>query len=193
MIKVGLTGGIGSGKTLIGEIFERLGVPVFHADYEAKVILNSDEKVIQQIKEEFGEDIYTAQGVDRKKLAEKVFKNPDALSKINAIIHPRVRKYFMDWMKKQNAKYVLEEAAILFESNAYKEMDFTINVHADEQIRIKRVIDRDKTTSEDVKSRMRNQMSDQERIERADFTIYNDGSRMILPQVLDIHHKITNK
>ena len=104
-----------------------------------------------------------------------------------------MRQYFMEWIKKQHALYVLEEAAILFESKAHKEMDFTINVHADEQIRIQRVIDRDKTTSEDVKNRMRNQMSDQERIKLADFTIYNDGSQMVLPQVLDIHHKMTNK
>ena len=193
MIKVGLTGGIGSGKTLVGGIFKHLGIPVFHADNEAKVILNSDTQVIRQIKEEFGEEYYTSQGIDRKKLAELVFNDSNALSKLNAIIHPRVRQYFMEWIKKQHALYVLEEAAILFESKAHKEMDFTINVHADEQIRIQRVIDRDKTTSEDVKNRMRNQMSDQERIELADFTIYNDCSQMVLPQVLDIHHKMTNK
>jgi len=193
MIKVGLTGGIGSGKTLIGEIFKRLGIPVFHADHEAKVILNSDEEVIKQIKDEFGEDIYTSQGVDRKKLAEKVFNKPDALLKINAIIHPRVRQYFMDWVKNQHAKYVLEEAAIIFESNVHKELDLTINVHANEAIRAQRVVERDNTSMEDVKSRMKNQMSDQERIKLANFTIYNDGSQMILPQVLDIHHKIRNR
>ncbi len=192
MITVGLTGGIGSGKSLIGEIFKRLGIPVFHADDEAKIILNSDEAVVGRIKKEFGENIYTSHGVDRKQLADIIFNDQTALSKINAIIHPRVRQYFIEWKGKQKAKYVIEEAAILFESNAYKELDITINVHADELIRIKRVVERDKTSGETVKSRMNNQLSDEERIKLADYTIYNDGKQMLLPQVLNIHHKILN-
>ena len=192
MITVGLTGGIGSGKSLISEIFKRLGIPVFHADDEAKIILNSDEIVVDQIKKEFGENIYTSQGVDRKQLADIIFNDQTALSKVNAIIHPRVRQYFIEWKGKQNTKYVIEEAAILFESNAYKELDITINVHADELVRIKRVVERDKTSDEAVKSRMNNQLSDQERIKLADYTIYNNGKQMLLPQVLDIHNKILN-
>ncbi len=192
MITVGLTGGIGSGKSLIGEIFKRLGIPVFHADDEAKIILSSDEVVIDQIKKEFGENIYTSQGVDRKQLAGIIFNDQTALSKINAIIHPRVRQYFIEWKEKQNTEYVIEEAAILFESNAYKELDITINVHANELVRIKRVVERDKTSDEAVKSRMSNQLSDEERIKLADYTIYNDGTQMLLPQVLDIHNKILN-
>ena len=192
MITVGLTGGIGSGKSLIGEIFKRLGIPVFHADDEAKIILSSDEVVIDQIKKEFGENIYTSQGVDRKQLAGIIFNDQTALSKINAIIHPWVRQYFIEWKGKQNTKYVIEEAAILFESNAYKELDVTINVHTDELVRIKRVVERDKTSDEAVKSRMSNQLSDEERIKLADYTIYNDGTQMLLPQVLDIHNKILN-
>ena len=192
MITVGLTGGIGSGKSLIGEIFKRLGIPVFHADDEAKLFLSSDEVVIDQIKKEFGENIYTSQGVDRKQLAGIIFNDQTALSKINAIIHPRVRQYFIEWKEKQNTEYVIEEAAILFESNAYKELDITINVHTDELVRIKRVVERDKTSDEAVKSRMSNQLSDEERIKLADYTIYNDGTQMLLPQVLDIHNKILN-
>ena len=190
MIKVGLTGGIGSGKTLIGEIFKRLKVPIFNADYQAKVILNSDQEVITKIKSTFGDDIYTTEGVNRKKLADIIFGDQLALSKINAIIHPKVRQYFYEWIKKQKADYIIEEAAILFESKAYKELDITINVHADELIRINRVVARDKVSAEDVKRRMNSQLSDTERIELADFTIYNNGDQMILPQVLEIHNKI---
>ncbi len=192
MITVGLTGGIGSGKSLIAEIFKRLNIPVFHADDEAKIILNSDEMVVGQIKKEFGKNIYTSHGVDRKRLADIVFNDQTALSKINAIIHPQVRQYFIEWKAKQNAKYVIEEAAILFESNAYNELDITINVHADELVRMKRVVERDKTSVEAVKIRMNNQLHDEERIKLADYTIYNDGIQMLLPQVLDIHNKILN-
>ncbi len=193
MIKVGLTGGIGSGKTLVSEVFIRLGIPVFNADSEAKTILNKDQQVISQVKKEFGEKIYAIEGVDRKKLAEIIFNNPSALEKINAIIHPRVRQYFYAWLKRQDAKYVIEEAAILFESNAYNELDSTINVHADELVRINRVVKRDNTTEEAVKSRIKNQMSDKERIKLADYVIYNNGDRMLLPQILEIHQNILKK
>lgn len=193
MIKVGLTGGIGSGKTLVSEIFIRLGIPVFNADNESKSILNTDKEVIQQIINNFG-DLYTENGINREKLASIIFNDQIALETINSIIHPKVREYFHSWAAKHvNAKYVIEEAAILFESNAYKELDVTINVHADELIRISRVIVRDKTTAESVKSRMNNQWSDKERIELADFTIYNNGDKMVLPQVLEIHNQILKR
>ncbi len=193
MIKVGLTGGIGSGKTLVSEIFFRLGIPVFNADFEAKAILDTDKEVIQQITNNFGA-IYTENGIDREKLALIIFNDQVALKTINSIIHPKVREYFHSWIAKHaNAKYVIEEAAILFESNAYKELDITINVHADELVRINRVIKRDKTTDESVKSRMNNQWSDKKRIELADFTIYNSGDKMVLPQVLEIHNQILKR
>jgi dephospho-CoA kinase len=193
MITVGLTGGIGSGKTLISEVFNRLGIPIFNADYEAKKIMNSDDEVILQIKAEFGDDIYNAESINRKKLAGIIFADEKALQKINSIVHPKVREYFINWTKeKTNYPYVIEEAAILFESNAYKELDITINVHANELVRINRVVERDQVSTEAVKSRMKNQMSDKERISLADYTIYNDGERMVLPQVLEIHQKILN-
>lgn len=193
MIKVGLTGGIGSGKTLVSKVFIRLGIPVFNADYEAKVILNTDKETIKQVKKEFGSEIYTDQGIDRKKLAEIIFNNITALQKINAIIHPRVRQYFYEWLKKQKVPYVIEEAAILFESGANQELDLTINVHADELVRVRRVMLRDNTTEETVKSRMKNQMSDRQREKLADYTIHNNGDRMLLPQILEIHQHILSK
>ncbi|MFC2104549.1 dephospho-CoA kinase [Bacteroidota bacterium] len=193
MIKVGLTGGIGSGKTLVSEIFKRLGIPVFNADDKAKIILNTHEEVIQQVKLNFGE-IYNEKGVDRAKLAAIIFNDQNALKKINEIIHPKVREYFHNWVdQQQNSKYLIEEAAILFESNAYKELDITINVHADELVRINRVVERDNTSTEAVRSRMQNQFSDEERIKLADYTIYNNGNKMLLPQVLEIHNIILNR
>lgn len=193
MIKVGLTGGIGSGKTLVSEIFIHLGVPVFNADFEAKRILNSDHELIQLLKSNFG-DIYVQNKLNREKLASIIFNDQDALKKINSLVHPRVRERFKKWSENQlQASYILEEAAILFESNVHKELDLTINVHADELIRIDRVVKRDKTNIEAVKSRMKNQLSDFDRIKLADYTIYNNGNKMLLPQVLDIHYKILNK
>jgi len=191
MLKIGLTGGIGSGKTLVSEVFKHLGIPVFNADHESKIIVNTDIEIIQSLKKEFGNSIYNEKGIDRKKLAEVIFNNQEALLKVNQIIHPKVREYFFTWTNRfKNKPYVIEEAAILFESKANIEMDLTINVHADQLIRIKRVVERDKVNSELVESRISNQLSDEERIALADFTINNNGNEMILPQVVEIHNKI---
>lgn len=194
MHKVGVTGGIGSGKTLVCEVFKRLGIPVYNADNEAKNILNSNTEVRKSIENYFGQDIYENNSLNKKKLAEIIFNNKEAIQKINSIVHPVVRQNFIDWCKQYEDKtYVIEEAAILFESGAYKELDYTINVFAPEQIRIQRVIERDKATIEDVKNRMQNQMNDDERVKLANFTIINDGTRMIIPQILEIHSKIVNQ
>ncbi len=151
MFKVGLTGGIGSGKSLVSEMFLHLGIPVFNADIEAKIILNADQELKQQIENVFG-DIYKNSEIDRKKLASIIFNDKEALKTINSLIHPKVRTHFHSWVEQQvQTKYIVEEAAILFESNAYKELDITINVHADELIRIDRVVKRDKTTAEAVR------------------------------------------
>lgn len=193
MLKVGLTGGIGSGKTIVCQVFEHLGIPVFYADVEAKRIINMDMEVIHALKGEFGEGIYlSGKEINRKKLASIIFDNEEALKKVNAIIHPKVHEYFNNWCKKQNAPYVIEEAAILFESKANEHMDITINVHADDLIRINRVIERDQTTKDLVKERMKNQLTDERRINLADYTIYNDGKKVILPQIIEIHNQILN-
>jgi len=193
MIKVGVTGGIGSGKTLICEIFERLGIPVFNADVEAKEIYNTDKKVIEQVQQLFGHDIYHQGKLKRDVLAKIIFNDSKALDKVNAIVHPKVREYFIDWTEKQTSEYVIEEAAILFESNAYLDLDYIINVHARQENRIERVMNRDNISKEQVLSRMKNQLCDEKRMKLADFTIYNDGDRMLLPQVIEIHQKIINR
>src|SRR6056297_591747 len=193
MIKVGVTGGIGSGKTLICEIFERLGIPVFNADVEAKEIYNTDKKVIEQVQQLFGHDIYHQGKLKRDILAKIIFNDSKALDKVNAIVHPKVREYFIDWTEKQTSEYVIEEAAILFESNAYLDLDYIINVHARQENRIERVMNRDNISKEQVISRMKNQLCDEKRMKLADFTIHNDDDRMLLPQVVDIHQKILSR
>jgi len=194
MHKVGVTGGIGSGKTLVCEVFKRLGISVYNADNEAKNILNSNTEVRKSIENYYGQDIYQKHILSKKKLAEIIFNNTEAIQKINSIVHPVVQQNFIEWCKLQeNKPYVIEEAAIIFESGAYKELDYTINVFAPEQIRIQRVMERDRATIEDVKNRMQNQMNDDERVKLANFTIINDGTKMIIPQILEIHSKIVNQ
>src|SRR6056297_4250618 len=193
MIKVGVTGGIGSGKTLICEIFERLGIPVFNADVEAKEIYNSDKEVIEQVQQLFGHEIYHQGMLKKDILAKIIFNDSKALDKVNAIVHPKVREYFLDWAEKQTSKYEIEEAAILFESNAYLDLDYIINVHARQDSRIERVMERDNISKEQVLNRMKNQLCDEKRMKLADFTIYNDDERMLLPQVIEIHQKIINR
>jgi dephospho-CoA kinase len=193
MIKVGVTGGIGSGKTLVCEIFSHLGVPVFNADTEAKELYNTDKEVIEQIRQLFGHDIYHKGKLRKDILAKIIFNDSKALNKVNAIVHPKVREYFLDWAEKQISKYVIEEAAILFESNAYLDLDYIINVHARQESRIDRVMKRDNISKEQVISRIKNQLCDEKRMKLADFTIFNDDDHMLLPQVVDIHQKILSK
>lgn len=189
MLKVGVTGGIGSGKSVVCDIFKHLGIPVFNADIEAKKIMISNVKVIDEIKQNFGSDIYTEDSVlDKKKLAKIIFNNNQALNKINSIVHPAVKNEFDAWcIKHKNYSYVIEEAAILFESGAYKNMDKVINVTSPLELRLKRVVQRDKVKKEDVEARIAAQMNDDERNRRSDYIVYNDENQLLIPQILKIH------
>jgi dephospho-CoA kinase len=194
MLKIGVTGGIGSGKTFICSVFSTLGIPVFNADGEAKTILNKDNDVISTIKELFGNDIYVNNSIDRKKLAEIIFNNEEALTKINSLVHPKVRLAFKKWcLQYGHLPYVIQEAAILFESDAFKELDYTITVNASEATRIRRVMQRDNVAEEKIKERIKNQMSDKDRLKLADYVINNEDDTMILPQILDIHQKLIKR
>ncbi|MDP4185423.1 MAG: dephospho-CoA kinase, partial [Bacteroidota bacterium] len=158
MLKVGITGGIGSGKSLVSEVFSHLGVPIYCADLEAKRLMNESPVIRQKIIEIFGEDIYTFEGpIDRKKMADLVFNSPKLLEYLNSIVHPEVRKDFEQWALLQNSAYVIEEAAVLFESGGYKYVDLIITVTAPLELRINRVIKRDICTREQVLARMNNQ------------------------------------
>lgn len=191
MIKVGITGGIGSGKSTACKVFRALGIPVFEADAEARKLQNTDPVIRQQLIELFGTDVYLPdQTINRKFLAPIVFNNPNLLLKLNEIIHPVVRKAFYDWYEKQDAPYVLHEAAILFETGFYKMMDKTITIATDENQRIERVMKRDGVTDQQVIARLRNQWTDEERIKHADFVIHNNDDELIVPQIITIDKKI---
>ncbi|OQX81170.1 MAG: dephospho-CoA kinase [Bacteroidetes bacterium 4484_249] len=190
-IKVGLTGNIGSGKSVVAEIFRILGVPVYHADLEAKKFL--DNKNVQlEIKKRFGSAVFDNNLINRKKLAEIVFKNPEALSFLNSLIHPLVRQDLQLWIEKHSGfAYVVYEAAILFESGFYKNFDKIITVTSPLELSIKRVMKRDGIKREDVQIRIKNQWEQDKKIELSDFIINNDESQLILPQVLKINKKLT--
>ena len=186
MIKVGLTGNIGSGKSTVARIFEILGVPVYHADKEAKKFLSSPE-VKQELKKEFGKTIFSGIEIDRKKLAEIVFNNKKSLSFLNSLIHPRVRKDFEDWCSAYSkAPYVIQEAAILFESGFNTFFDKTIVVSCPEEIAVKRVMERDGIPEKEVVERMKNQWAQEQKKQLADFIIENDNKSFVTNQVLKI-------
>jgi len=191
MLKVGITGGIGSGKSTVCMIFSLLGIPVFEADKIARQLMDNHPVIREQLIDLFGEAVYIPdRTVDRKYLAEIAFNDPSLLTGLNGIVHPVVLHIFYDWCDKQQSPYVLLEAAILFESGFYKMMDKTIVVVAGEAERIRRVQMRDGVSPEMVKKRIKNQWNDQQRMELADFLIENEGSRLVIPQVLDTDKKI---
>ena len=191
MIKIGITGGIGSGKSTVCKVFKVLGIPVFEADLIARQLMNTDSKVRVQLIDLFGTSVYLSDhSVDRKFLSEIVFNNPSLLAKLNSIVHPVVLNAFDNWCQNQQSPYILHEAAILFESGFYKLMDKTIVVATNEQERIQRVLKRNGTTEELVKQRIRNQWTDEQRIKLADFVINNNDNELIIPQILNIDKKI---
>jgi len=193
MRKIGITGNIGSGKTWVCKIFEALDIPIFYADLEARIILNSPS-VITELADTFGSQIVSStEKIDRKALASIVFNNSSELNKLNRIIHPKLRLMFLNWAQKQEALYVIQEAAILFENGFDAIMDKTITVAAPKNIRLGRVIKRDGASQEEVLARMKHQWSDIKKENAADYIIQNDGHQMVLPQVIHIHQQITQQ
>ncbi|MGE3822758.1 MAG: dephospho-CoA kinase [Bacteroidia bacterium] len=192
MQKIGITGGIGSGKTTVARVFEQLGIPVYHADYWAKELMNTDPLVINRLKELFGNDIYDNAGnADRKRIAELVFADKNKLNQLNSIIHPAVWLHGENWLKQHAGKpYILKEAAILFESGGNKDMDKVIMVSAPKEIRLERVMKRDNLTRAEVEARMANQWPDEQKTALSDFVIVNDGKQLVIPQVLQIHSRL---
>ena len=186
MKKIGLTGGIGVGKTFVAELFQQLGVPVFNADIEAKKCMVEDEGLMSAVQLAFGENIYANGVLQKEELAKIVFNNSEALGKLNALVHPVVKQKFKDWCKKQTAELVIKEAAILFESGAHLGLDAVICVTATEQLRIERVQKRDGSSVEEIKSRMNKQMSQAEKEELADFIVVNNGENLLLPQLINV-------
>jgi dephospho-CoA kinase len=189
MLKIGITGNIGSGKTTVSKIFELLGIPVFYADEEAKKVMTDDEILVKEIKTTFGEKSYFDNGaLNRKYLAGIVFNNDKELEKLNALVHPAVFRAFDTWVKNhQDAPYVLKEAAILFESGSNKFCDQTIMIHAPLKTRIERVMNRDGLPASEIERRDSKQFSEEKKSSMADHIINNDGTDLVIPQVLKLH------
>jgi len=191
MLKVGITGGIGSGKSIVCQVFSTLGIPVYDADKVARQLIDSHPEIQKKIIEIFGQTSYRNEGLNRSYIASIVFNDKNKLAQLNAITHPVVIAHSKTWMENQVAAYAIKEAALLFESDSYKELDFIIGVAAPLDLRIARVMHRDGLKKEAILDRMKNQMDEKEKMDRCDFIIYNDEQKPILPQVMKVHHKLS--
>lgn len=190
MLVVGLTGGIGSGKTTVGKIFKSFDIPVYLADKEAKALMHRSKIIKRKLIALFGESAYKDGKLNRAFLASKIFNDKALLSQMNAVVHPKVASHFKRWLKKQNAPYIIKEAAIIFENNLEHQYDYIITVIADKDSRIQRVMKRDGVTQKKVESVINNQLSDTEKIRKSDVVITNNDIKTLEKQVKDIHFSI---
>jgi dephospho-CoA kinase len=189
-LKIGITGGIGSGKTTVARIFEVLGIPVYYADDAAKRIMNEDELLKQQIIKEFGPESYEEGKLNRQYLASVVFRDKKKLAVLNALVHPATIRNSNLWMKNQSTPYAIREAALIFESGVQGQLDYVIGVSAPVELRIGRAMERDKLTREQVLERMDRQINETIKMRLCDFVIVNDGKKPVIPQVLKLHEKL---
>ena len=187
MLKIGLTGGIGSGKSTVAKIFETLGIPVYYADTEAKRLMNSSETLKKVIRQNFGEATYENDQLNRKYLAGIVFNNPEKLELLNALIHPVTINDAEQWMQQQSAPYSIKEAALLFESGAAENLDLIVGVYAPQALRIKRVMKRDGLTADEIMKRINRQVNEEMKMKLCDFVITNNEQELLVPQVLKLH------
>ena len=191
---VGVTGGIGSGKTTVCQIFEHLNVPIYYADSRAKELMASNSDLKADIIKSFGEDSYTNGQLNRPYLAKLVFTSPEKLALLNSLVHPAVANDFESWLEENDTvPYVLKEAAILFESGAYQDVNTSVLVIAPEDVRLQRVMKRDGSSKEEVLQRMKNQWTQERKAKLADHIINNDGTQLLIPQVLELHKKFSGK
>lgn len=187
MLKVGLTGGIGSGKSTVAAIFETLGIPIYYADKEAKRLMSEDANLIQSIKELLGDESYSNGNLNREYIASVVFNEPKKLEQLNQLIHPLTIADSHNWMLQQSTPYAIKEAALIFESHSESHLDVIIGVTSPESLRIKRVMERDGIDEAAVRQRMSRQMSEDEKIKKCNFVITNDEPFLLTKQVLLIH------
>lgn len=193
MLYIGLTGGIGSGKTTVAEIFEVLGIPVYYADDAAKYIMNSDDELKVAIKKHFGDAAYINNELNRSYLASIVFNDKYKLDLLNSMVHPVTIRDSENWMQKQTSPYAIKEAALLFESTATENLDYIIGVYAPKHLRIKRAMDRDGISAEEVQKRMDRQIDEEIKMRLCDFVIINDEQQLVVPQVLKLHEKLATE
>ncbi len=191
MLKVGLTGGIGSGKSIVAGIFTSLGVPVYNADRAAKRIMDTNDGLRESIIRHFGKEAYAGGQLDRAYLSSIVFSNREKLNILNDIVHPATILDAQKWFETQQGPYALKEAALIFESNSQQYLDYVIGVTAPESVRIERVMKRDGISIEKVIDRMNKQMDEAEKIKRCDFVIDNGGSLSVISQVLTLHIQLS--
>ncbi|MDO7172832.1 dephospho-CoA kinase [Mariniflexile sp. AS56] len=189
---VGLTGGIGSGKTTVAKQFAALGIPVYIADEEAKKLMNTSKVIKRKLIELFGNEAYVNNQLNKPFIANIIFNDTSYLQKMNAIVHPRVATHFKKWQSKQNAPYVIKEVAILFENGGYKQCDYVITVTAPKALRIERLLKRDNTTTDKVEAIMKNQWSDAEKVKLSNYVISNTTLENTTNQVSEIHNKMLN-
>jgi len=191
MLKIGITGGIGAGKSVVCKILSEWGIPIFYADSRAKIIIDTDKSVKQKIQNIFGKYVFNLSGtLNNENLAKIVFNDKTSLEKLNKIVHPLVKEDFQKWAEGQNSPYVVEEAAILFESGSYRMMDKTIMIYCEKEIRIERIIKRNRFTREKIERIMSNQMDDEEKCKKADYVVLNNEKTLLLPQLLKIHNEL---
>lgn len=192
MLKIGITGGIGSGKTTVAKIFELLGVPVYYADDATKKLYHTNIQLKKELIENFGSSVYDDNELNRKELASIVFADADKLSLLNSIVHPLTIKDAEEWMEKQKAPYIIKEAALLFESGSVAALDYVIGVQSPVAMRIQRVMERDGVNREHVMERMNKQMDESIKMKLCDFIIVNDEQETVIPQVLKLHEHLIN-
>lgn len=190
MLRIGLTGGIGSGKTTVAKIFEALNIPLYYADDAAKRLMNTDNALKQGIIDLLGREAYNANGLDRKKVSALLFNNPEKVKAMNALVHPVTIQDAVLWMQQQTAPYAIKEAALIFESGSEKELDYIITVTAPESVRIQRIRERDHLDEDAIRKRMQHQLPEAAKIEKSDFIVVNDGTQMLIPQVVEIHQTL---
>ncbi len=191
VLKIGLTGGIGSGKSTVAQIFAQLGIPILNADHLAKDIMQHDESVQQKIISAFGQKAYENKTLNKPFIADIVFKDPFQLSVLNSIVHPATFAASIEWVSKQNAPYVIKEAALFFESGSAEGLDGIIGVYAPSALRIQRVMNRDGATREQVIERMNQQIDDHLKMKLCDWVITNNEQELLIPQVLSLHNHFT--
>jgi len=187
MLKIGLTGGIGSGKTTVAKIFELLNIPVYYADAASRRLYHTNKELAASLKKHFGNDIFLNDQLDRARLAGLVFNDPQKLDLLNSLVHPLTIKDAEAWMSKQTSPYLIKEAALIFESGSNSGLDYVIGVHTPQELRIERVINRDGLTKDEVLSRIKTQMDEEEKMKLCDFIIENNEHQLVLPQVLKLH------
>ena len=187
MKRIGLTGNIGSGKTTVASCFEILGIAVFNADKQAKLLMNKDVNLKQSLIAEFGKEVYLDNELNRKYLSKLAFNDDLVLKRLNALVHPVVQEAFEKWSIQQSGAYVIKEAAILFESNTYQSLDATICISCPEEIRLKRILKRDDLSEKDLRQRMSHQWAEEKKISLSDYVITNDDSSLVMPQILSVH------